>query len=191
MDSAGLPTARPYRAVTTAGEICRVVRLRLAAPGLSAGVAVLLLSGFHAWLFWTHLAAGRLTEPAVAFRWAVGLLLASGFLALRRASVPLTRGRGALVLWVLVAFLHAHAVLAPQGRLTDPVGLDESLAVFIVQVASTVTLLGAGLVLLAAALRLRALRSPSLAWRAIPPAARRRSAAGWRLVLAPRPPPRF
>lgn len=154
-----------------------------------ARVAVLLLSGFHAWLFWTHLSSGRLAEPAVASRWAVGLLLAGGFLALRRAAVPLIRGRRALALWVLVAFLHAHAALAPQGSLTDPAGLNESVAVFVVQAAATATLLGAGLVLLALALRLRQQGAPLLACRAIPPAARHRPVTGWRLVIAPRPPP--
>ncbi len=162
----------------------------LAALPAASRLAVLLLSGFHAWLFWTHLASGRLAEPAVASRWGIGLLLAAAFFALRGASIPLTRGRRALVLWVLVAFLHAHAVLSPRGALSDPPALDEAVAAFVLQAASTATLLCAGLVFLGIALALRARGNPRPVWAGAPPVDRRRDADGWRLLLAPRPPPR-
>ena len=160
-----------------------------AALTAASRLAVLLLSGFHAWLFWTHLASGRLAEPAVASRWGIGLLLAAAFLALRNASIPLTRGRRALVLWVLVAFLHAHAVLAPRGALSDPPPLDEVVAAFVLQAASTATLFCAGLVLFAIALRSRAQGNPRPALAGAQPVDVGRAADGWRLVLSPRPPP--
>jgi hypothetical protein len=67
------------------------------------------LVGFHAWLFWAHAASGRLLEPGTAFRWIAGALILAGFLWLRRSGRLLTSDRRALVLWLLVALLHAHA----------------------------------------------------------------------------------
>jgi FtsH-binding integral membrane protein len=79
-----------------------------------SGVA--LLVAFHGWLFAGRLAGGELLEPAVALRWIASVLLVIALLGLRRAGVPLIRGRKALVFWVLVLLLHWTATpLAERG----------------------------------------------------------------------------
>src|SRR5512139_3960614 len=59
------------------------------------------LTVFHAWLFWAHATTGRLTDPSTAVRWAAAALILGGFLTLRRHGRSLTSGRHALVLWLL------------------------------------------------------------------------------------------
>jgi hypothetical protein len=191
MSTAGYPPARASAGAALLGEI-RGTRLRQLDLSAWAGrVAVLLLSGFHAWLFWSHVADGRLLDPAVAARWFAGVLLTVGFVVLRRFGLPLIRGRKAIVLWLLVALLHAHAVLAPAGRLTDRGALDTTVAAIVLEAVSATVLAGAGLLLLAAALRSRsrARTVRASAWFALHAAHGARVADGWRLVLAPRPPP--
>jgi hypothetical protein len=189
MQSAGFPPARPRSELALTSEILPSSRARAEVSALLGRVAVLLLSGFHAWLFWSHLAGGRLLEPAVASRWVAGVLLTAGFLGLRRVGVPLVRGRKAVVLWLLVALLHVHAAWAPQGTIADRGAMDEAVATIVLQAASAAALLGLGLVLLAVTLRpkTRAFRSPT--WFAQHAGAAGRPSDGWSPLLSPRPPP--
>jgi hypothetical protein len=155
---------------------------------LSGRVAILALGGFHAWLFWSHLAGGRLFEPAVAVRWFAGLALVAAFVALRRLGLPVLRGRQAVVLWLLVALLHVHAAWAPGSTLAQGPAGDEAV-VLVLQAASATALLGVGLVLLVIALRPRTRAPHCPAWFAQHARPAGHAADAWRLLLAPRPPP--
>jgi len=92
----------------------RPTRRTTSAVALAATAALALL---HALLLWGRLADGTLLKPAVALRWASAIALLATLWALRRRRIPLFRGRRALVLWCLVALLHATA--AP-GALAEP-----------------------------------------------------------------------
>lgn len=113
--------------------------------------AVAALTGFHAWLFWTHAITGRLLDPATALRWVAAALIVAGFVARHRLGRPLTSGRQALVLWLLVALLHGHAAVSARG-LPAAAAIPESVSVLIVQIATAApgVLLGLGLLLLLA-----------------------------------------
>jgi hypothetical protein len=185
---AGFPSAHegPTRWIRRDPRACASWRR---AGGLAGRVALLLLAAFHAWLFWSHLVSGRLLEPAVGARWVTGVLLTAGFLGLKRYGLPTFRGRKAIVLWLLVALLHAHAAWAPGEAMAGPQRTDGTIAVFVLQAISATALLGAGLALLAVALRQkpRPVRAP--AWPSRRGALAATPADGWLLVLAPRPPP--
>ncbi len=70
-------------------------------------VAAAVLVVYHAALFWDRVASLTLLDPAVALRWGVAAALAFGLVRMRRAGVPLLAGRRALIVWTLVALLHA------------------------------------------------------------------------------------
>jgi hypothetical protein len=175
--------------LAVSGETAMDLRVRIDASALPGRVAILLLAGFHAWLFWGHLVGGRLLDPAVAMRWVAGLLLVAGFAGLRHLGVPLIRGRKAVVLWLLVALLHVHAAWTPPGALAERGVMDEVLATVVLQAASATALLGIGLVLLAIVLRPRARGFRSPAWFAQQVVFSSRPADGCLLLLSPRPPP--
>ena len=106
---------------------------------ITAGVAI---GVFHLYLFWDRLAAGDLLDPSIALRWlsAAGLVLA--LVLLRRLRIPLTTGRKACVVWLLVVLLHAYgrgAPVLPQAPLD---GFDASV-VFVLP--STFAVIGLGL----------------------------------------------
>lgn len=98
-----------------------------------AGAALVL---FHVWLFLSMAAQGRLSDPAVTFRWLVALGLALGLLALRRAGIPLVLSRQGAALWVLVVVLHASAFSGPAVPLTEPVA--DVAALFVLPATSAV-----------------------------------------------------
>src|SRR5262245_66151978 len=79
-----------------------------------------MLMVFHAGLLVLHAVDGRLFEPATSVRWALGLLLCAGFVALRRAGVPLLWGREAVVLWLLAILLHCQAILSTARDSQSP-----------------------------------------------------------------------
>lgn len=103
-------------------------KVRSAAATARAGLrrlAVLVLAGFHAWLFWAELGDGRLADPAVAFRWAWGGLILAGLLAVRRSGLPGRWRRTAVVLWLFVVLLHCQAVASRPGVPFDAAALPE------------------------------------------------------------------
>ena len=80
----------------------------------TAGAA---LVGFHAWLFITQLADGRLHgDPALLLRWAAALGLASALIWLGREGTSLV-SRQAIVIWLLAALLHGPAVATKTADL--------------------------------------------------------------------------
>jgi len=156
-------------------------RVRRPAQVLSLG-AVAFLVAFHGWLFAERLVGGELLEPVVALRWLASLVLIAALRALRRAGVPLIRGRRALVFWVLVALLHWSASpMAERGLAAGEL---------LVAAPGAITLAGGVWLLLGGTpRRLRTDRPPRHAG---PPAATHvPPLAPWLLLaLAPRPPPR-
>lgn len=99
------------RGLTTAGPRRRRGAARLASAVSTVAVGGLLLQ--HSLLLARRLGEGSLLEPAVLGRWLVGLALAAALLGLRRAGVPLFRGRRAAVLWLAVLAFHLAVAAAP------------------------------------------------------------------------------
>lgn len=160
---------------------------RLVAVSLWAAAGLLLI--FHVWLFLGHLSDGRLLAPAVLVRWVAGAGLFGLLLWFRRMGVPLVWGRRALVLWVMVFFLHAsaHAPSAPGA--TAPGSPGASLVLVIVPTAAAIVTLARILC------RVGASRVPAITLgRPMPCAVGARFRADCRgafgFAFAPRPPPR-
>lgn len=149
--AANVRSARILRAgsVVTPAWLSRVM-------GWAASV---LLIGFHAWLLWAHAASGRLFEPDVAVRWALGVGLFGAILSLRAIGVPALFGRRAAVLWVLVSVLHWHAMSARVPSPTD-VGLGLPAEVVVATTAASLGAVGLGLALLGVLLALRGASLP-------------------------------
>jgi hypothetical protein len=133
----------------------------------------------HAW-------DGRLFELATSLHWLAGAFLLTGILALRRVGVPLLWGRKAIVLWLLVLLLHAHAALStvPQPAQAPVAGLTlVTLGEAIGGVFAALTLLVLVSFARGASPRLRSRRVDQ-------PLVRRPAAAsGFLIVFSPRPPP--
>jgi hypothetical protein len=148
-------------------------------------VAMAALVGFHVALLWTHATIGRLGEPAVALRWSVALFVLAAFWLLRRRGVPLLRGRSALILWLLVIVLHAHAAWTHVG-VPVPAAVPPTPVVLIpvtAHVALAALLIVAGLA--AGASRRRMSDRPGT----MPPRFAGLPAAVCVLRFSPRPPP--
>lgn len=156
----------------------RMIRAALAAAGVA-------LAGFHGWLFAAQVAAGRLEDPWLIFRWVAAAALIAALAAVRRGGDSLW-GRKGVAIWVLAALLHGPAI---AGELTvDTLALPETVATSVLQLVSSAAL-AIGLWLLAG---LVAARRLSVALRhAFVPAhsAARRLAAGITPQFSPRPPP--
>jgi hypothetical protein len=148
---------------------------------------VLALVAFHAILLWSHALAGRLSDPAVALRWLASIGIVGLFVLLRRNGVPVLWGRRALVLWLLVALLHASAARpAVSSTLAELSPVDAALALFVVPAAGV--LFAAGMALLRFMRRravARSVRPPS----GRPPRQRPPSICHALQRLAPRAPP--
>jgi hypothetical protein len=100
-----MSTAPSFRRADTLSTVVSRV-----APQVLGRLAAAVLMIFHTWLLWTHVTLGKFADPDVALRWTLAGLLLAGFWALRRLGVPLFWGRRAVVLWILVIVIHAHAV---------------------------------------------------------------------------------
>jgi hypothetical protein len=172
----------PTRRVTSPGSVLR------RCCGYAAALAITALVVFHASILYNHVVDGRLGDPGVAFRWAIGGLLAGLLVAFHRMGVPLVHGRRALVVWVLVALLHVSAARTVTLPLLD-VAPEDAAAVLVIVPAAAPILLGT-LLLLAFVLGCATLAAPDLrrAWLAHDADAR--VAAGPPVPrLAPRAPP--
>jgi hypothetical protein len=130
------------------------------------------LVAFHAGLLWGRIDRASFDDPAIVLRWLGAAALVGGAtLWKRRAGVSLTRGRGALVFWTLVALLHAGAPLPViEAHGVDAASLALVLAVLVVALVSA--------------------RQPSMAARLRPRAhAATLAASSGGPLAAPRPPP--
>ena len=154
---------------------------------LPASLVTLLLA-FHAWLLVTSISSGRVLDVDVALRWVAGFGLSAAFVALWRLGAPLVRSRKAVVLWVLVVVLHAHAVASTPTALEADSPTTQTLISLAVQLGGPLAS-AFGLVLLAGLVRaarpvverrlVLVLTSDTLA----------HVRAGGICIAAPRPPP--
>jgi hypothetical protein len=150
---------------------------------LAAAAAALAL--FHVWLFAGQALQGELSDPARLGRWLVAALLLAALVSLRRAGVPLLRGRKAIGIWLLAALLHGPAV----GERLDALGTPS-----IPEAVSALSVIGAAAGALGLLLVLWIARPPRRIGGAIRRASRAHRIAGpLRLgtlpAFAPRPPP--
>jgi hypothetical protein len=97
---------RPPRVQRPASRVRRA--LGLASVGL--------LVAFHAVLLWERLVDSTLFEPVPAIRWLATVALMGVLYRLHRNGLSMFRGRGAVVLWLLVLLLHVSF----WGPLADP-----------------------------------------------------------------------
>ena len=84
------------------------------------------LTAFHLLLLWNRVVDGSVLDPAVAVEWVIGLTLLLGLMRLQRSGSSLMKGKGALILWLLVLLLHAVAVAPGEGGSFD-IELDKNL----------------------------------------------------------------
>ena len=160
-------------------RVARIIRLSLA---LAGGALV----AFHGWLFAGQMAAGRLDDPWLVFRWTAAALLVVALIAARRSETTIF-GRKSVAIWVLAALLHGPAISDLQTDFGS-FALPETVATTVVQLLSSAAL-GAGLWLLAALLLVRR-RTTRILYATAPvvvPAGGH--ASGISRHFSPRPPP--
>lgn len=137
-----LPTC-PERAAAYAGASRRVgferVRSALRALCLTAGAA---LVAFHGWLFAGQMAAGRLTDPWLLFRWIAAAGLVAALVAVRARGGSSWDRRG-IAIWVLAALLHGPAVAANSTAAFESLALPQTAVTSVLQlVAAAAAALG-------------------------------------------------
>ncbi len=145
-------------------------------------VAAASLVVFHGFLLWDRVASLTLLDPAVALRWGAAAALALGLARLKRAGAPLLSGRGALVVWSLVALLHASMVPGLGGLAATLAEADAGLWLAI-GLSGLLILSGARAAVTSAPPRHGANR---MSWLLTTPSLRAARLA----PLSPRPPPR-
>lgn len=159
-----------------------MIRRTLAFAGVACAAGLVL---FHVGLLWAQLAAGRLSEPAVALRWLAAALVLGVIFHHRRAGATLLRSHKGLVLCVVVALLHGNA--APPAEAGAAWGVTEALLAL---PATTVPLvLSLSLVFAARAVGRGLVPAPARAMALVPQASVARLTAAPLLCLSPRPPP--
>jgi len=161
-------------------QVARIVRASLAIAGAA-------LIGFHSWLFAVQIAAGRLEDPWLVFRWIAAAILVAALVAVRRSGEGIF-GRKSIAIWVLAALLHGPAIASDLQTDFNLFALPETVATTVLQVVSSVAL-GVSLWLLAGLL-LQRRRSAPIHYATVPAFV----AAGGRAPrsvrhFAPRPPP--
>jgi len=114
------------------------------------------LVGFHGWLFAGQVAAGRLEDPWLVFRWIAAAALIAALVAVRRSGESIW-GRKSVAIWVLAALLHGPAIASDLQ--TDLNSLPETVVTSVLQVFSSAAL-AVGLWLLAALLLSRRRSAP-------------------------------
>jgi hypothetical protein len=162
----------------------RVARSARAIVRWSTLIAGLALGVFHLYLFWDRLVGGDLLEPAVALRWLSAAGLVSALAILRRMGVPLTRGRKAGVVWLLVVLLHASGRATPVLPPETANGFDASV---VFALPSTLLVVGVGLLCASAARR--SLAAFAIATHIVDIPVRQRLCDGWRRGGSTRGPP--
>jgi hypothetical protein len=161
----------------------RVARSARAIARWSALIAGVGLGIFHLFLFWDRVVGGELFNPAIALKWLAATGLVAALAVLRRMGVPLTSGRKACVVWLLVVLLHASGRGVPMAKDETASGLDASV-IFVLP--STLTLVGLGL--LCETIARRRLLAFAPAGRVVEPASPR-PCGGWRRGGTTRAPP--
>lgn len=97
------------------------------------------LVAFHGWLFATQVAAGRLEDPWLFFRWMVAAGLVAALVAIRRRGASIWSRQG-ITIWVLAALLHGPAVATDFSDSIRALALPETVATSVLQLASVTAL---------------------------------------------------
>ena len=137
---------REYGGYNECMRVARMIRASLALAGAA-------LVGFHGWLFAGQVAAGRLEDPWLVFRWIAAATLIAALVAVRRGGASIF-GRKSVAIWVLAALLHGPAIASDLQTDFNSFALPETVAVTVLQLVSSAAL-GVTLWLLAALLLAR------------------------------------
>jgi hypothetical protein len=160
--------------------VARMIRASLAVAGA-------VLVAFHGWLFAAQIAAGRLEDPWLIFRWIAAATLVASLVAVRRGGASIF-GKKGIAIWVLAALLHGPAIASNLQTDFNSFALPETVATSVLQLLTSAAL-GVSLWLLAGLLLARR-RSQAVRYALIPV----RVNAGGRARrvsrrFSPRPPP--
>jgi hypothetical protein len=126
--------------------VARTIRTSLAVAGA-------VLACFHGWLFAAQVAAGRLDDPWLLFRWLAAATLIAALVAVRRTGESFW-GRKSVAIWVLAALLHGPAIASDLQTDFNSFALPETVATSVLQLMSSAAL-GVSLWLLAGLLLAR------------------------------------
>jgi hypothetical protein len=160
-------------------QFARIIRASLAVAGAA-------LIGFHGWLFAAQVAAGRLEDPWLVFRWIAAAALIAAFVVVRHGGASLW-SRKNVAIWVLAALLHGPAASDLQADFSS-LALAETVATSVLQLVTSAAL-GISLWLLAGLLLARRL-SAQVRYAAVPVFVSAGGLApGTRRHFSPRPPP--
>ena len=113
-------------------RIARMIRTSLAIAGAA-------LVGFHGWLFAVQVAAGRLEDPWLVFRWIAAAALIVALVALRRDDEPIW-GRKSIAIWALAAVLHGPAIASDFQADFNSIALPETVVTTVLQLVSSAAL---------------------------------------------------
>jgi len=113
---------------TSSSRLERVRSLARTTAVVAGGVLV----AFHGWLFAAQVAAGRLEDPWLIFRWVAGAGLVAALTAIRRRGRSLWSRQG-IAVWVLAALLHGPAVATDFSASIDSLALPETVATSVLQ----------------------------------------------------------
>ena len=161
-------------------HVARMIRASLAVAGAA-------LIGFHGWLFAAQVAAGRLDDPWLVFRWIAAAALIGALVTARRGGATIW-GRKSVAIWVLAALLHGPAIASDLQNDFNSIALPETVATSVLQLIASAALV-ASLWLLAGLLLVRR-RSAQVRYATVPvrvPAGG--LARGALRHFSPRPPP--
>jgi len=134
-------------------RVARMIRAGLA-------IAAAALVGFHGWLFAGQVAAGRLDDPWLVFRWIAAAGLIAALVAVRRNGESIW-GRKSIAIWVLAALLHGPAIASDLQTDFNSFAMPETVATSVLRLVSSVAL-GVSLWLLAGLLLQRRRSAPLL-----------------------------
>lgn len=152
-------------------------------------VAGALLVAFHGWLFASQVAAGRLEDPWLVFRWTVAAGLVAALVAIRRRGASVWSRQGVAV-WVLAALLHGPALATDFSGSINSLALPETVAASVLQQLVSVSALAITLWLLAGLLARRDRHARLYAGLVVAPSRAGIFAAGFSPRYSSRPPPR-
>ena len=110
----------------------RMIRASLALVGAA-------LIGFHGWLFAGQMAAGRLEDPWLVFRWIAAAALIATLVAVRRGGEAVL-GRKSIAIWVLAVLLHGPVIASDLSSEFNSFAVPETVATTVLQLLSSAAL---------------------------------------------------
>ena len=155
----------------------------------TAVVAGAMLVAFHGWLFAAQVAAGRLEDPWLIFRWTVAAGLVAAMIAICRGGASVWSRQG-IAVWVLAALLHGPAVATDFSGSINSLALPETVVTSVLQQLVSVSALAITLWMLAGLLARRDRHARLYTGLVVAPSRAGIFAAGFSPRYSSRPPPR-